>query len=450
MGTKHRCAAALLLAVFLLFCTACGAAPVQPEDTENKDQYMTDPVPEGKPAPVEPQDVVRDDDAELTCTFSISCATILDNWDKCDDSKKPLVPADGVILPSTTVTLFALIPGVAAYAKTLAMITVVAIITYLSLIIGELVPKSIALNNPERWATMLSPFMIVLTKISYPFVCLLSASTKLMNKLIGLNSGEERQMTQDELKMILHQSSEQGVIDKDETEMLRDVFRFSDKRANDLMTYRRDIVVLHPTDTPEEVLRIIHEEHFSKYLLVERGKDEIIGVVSVKDIILMMGGEQPFNLRSIARPALFIPESLYAKKVLELFKKNKNKFGVVVDEYGNTEGIITLHDLTESIFGDILEENETEEEEIVVRQDGSMLVEASMNLDDFMEAMGIMNYDDLKEEDFTTLSGLAMFLIGQVPKAGDLFSYKNLDFEVVDMDRGRVDKLLVIKKEEDE
>ena len=356
----------------------------------------------------------------------------------------------GATIADDVEPLFALIPGVAAYAKTLAMITVVAIITYLSLIIGELVPKSIALNNPERWATMLSPFMIVLTKISYPFVCLLSASTKLMNKLIGLNSGEERQMTQDELKMILHQSSEQGVIDKDETEMLRDVFRFSDKRANDLMTYRRDIVVLHPTDTQEEVLRIIHEEHFSKYLLVERGKDEIIGVVSVKDIILMMGGEQPFNLRSIARPALFIPESLYAKKVLELFKKNKNKFGVVVDEYGNTEGIITLHDLTESIFGDILEENETEEEEIVVRQDGSMLVEASMNLDDFMEAMGIMNYDDLKEEDFTTLSGLAMFLIGRVPKAGDLFSYKNLDFEVVDMDRGRVDKLLVIKKEEDE
>ena len=197
-------------------------------------------------------------------------------------------------------------------------------------------------------------------------------------------------------------------------------------------------------------MKTIEEEHYSKYLLVDERKDEIIGVVSVKDIILMVGNKKVFNLREIARPPLFIPESLYANKVLELFKKNKNKFGVVVDEYGNTEGIITLHDLTESIFGDILEENETEEEEIVVRQDGSMLVEASMNLDDFMEAMGIMNYDDLKEEDFTTLSGLAMFLIGRVPKAGDLFSYKNLDFEVVDMDRGRVDKLLVIKKEEDE
>ena len=143
---------------------------------------------------------------------------------------------------------------------------------------------------------------------------------------------------------------------------------------------------------------------------------------------------------------MFIPESLYAKKVLELFKKNKNKFGVVVDEYGNTEGIITLHDLTESIFGDILEENETEEEEIVTRADGSMLVEASMNIDDFMEAMGILNY----EEDFTTLCGLAMFLIGRIPKAGDIFSYRNLEFEIMDMDRGRVDKLLVIKRNDEE
>ena len=357
----------------------------------------------------------------------------------------------GATLADDVRPLFSVIPGLAAYADTLAMVTIVAVITYLSLIIGELVPKTVALNNPEKWATLLSPFMIALTKISYPFVCLLSASTKLVNKMIGMENNEERQMTQDELKMILHQSSEQGVIDKDETEMLKDVFRFSDKRANDLMTHRRDVIVLHPSDTQEEVLRIIREQHFSKYLLVDKSKDEVIGVVSVKDIILMQGNSsQPFDLRSIARPPLFIPESLYAKKVLELFKKNKNKFGVVVDEYGNTEGIITLHDLTESIFGDILEENETEEEDITVRQDGSMLVEASMNLDDFMEAMGIMNYDDLREEDFTTLSGLAMFLIGRVPKAGDLFSYQNLDFEVVDMDRGRVDKLLVIKHEEEE
>lgn len=349
----------------------------------------------------------------------------------------------GVAIADSVAPLFASIPTLAPYAKDLAMITTVAIITYLSLIIGELVPKSIALNNPERYAILLSPVMILLTKVSYPFVALLSFSTRIVNKLIGLNSGEERPMTQEELKMILRQSSKQGVIDKEETEMLRDVFRFSDKRANELMTYRRDIIALHPTDTREEVMNTIREQHFSKYPLIEKGADDIIGVVSVKDIILMPGSDETFDLRSIARPPLYIPESLYAKKVLEVFKKNKNKFGVVVDEYGNTAGIITLHDLTESIFGDILEENETEEEDIVVRLDGSMLVEASMNIDDFMEEMGILSYDDLKEEDFTTLSGLAMFLIGRVPKAGDLFSYQNLKFEVVDMDRGRVDKLLV-------
>ena len=357
----------------------------------------------------------------------------------------------GATIADNIEPLYAMIPFLEPYAPTLAIVTVVVLITYLSIVIGELVPKSIALHNPEKWATRFCPFMMVLSKISYPFVWLLSASTKLVSKLMGMKEGEERQMTQDELKMILHQSSEQGIIDKEETEMLKDVFRFSDKRANDLMTYRRDIVVMHPSDSQEDVLRIIREQHFSKYLLVERGKDEVIGVVSVKDIILMLGREdEPFDLRAIARPPLFIPESLYAKKVLELFKKNKNKFGVVVDEYGNTEGIITLHDLTESIFGDILEENETEEEDIVVRQDGSMLVEASMNLDDFMEAMGVIDYDDLREEDFTTLSGLAMFMIGRVPKAGDLFSYQNLDFEVVDMDRGRVDKLLVVKNEPEE
>ena len=356
----------------------------------------------------------------------------------------------GVAIADDVTPLFAMIPGLELYAKDLAMVTTVAVITYLSLIIGELVPKSMALNNPERYATLLSPFMIILTKVSYPFVCLLSASTKLTNKLIGMKDGEERQMTQEELKMILHQSSEQGVIDKEETEMLKDVFRFSDKRANELMTHRRDLIVLHPNETKEEVMRIIDTEHFSKYLLVNENKDEIIGVVSVKDIILMVGSEQEFDLRKIARPALFIPESLYAKKVLELFKKNKNKFAVVVNEYGSTEGIITLHDLTESIFGDILEEDDTEEEEIVRRQDGSLLVEASMNIGDFMEEMGILSYEDIDSEDFTTLGGLAMFLIGRIPKAGDTFTYKNLQFEVVDMDRGRVDKLLVIRKEEEE
>jgi len=351
----------------------------------------------------------------------------------------------GVAIAHKVAPLFRMIPGAGIYADNLALITTVAIITYLSLVIGELVPKSIGLSDPEKVATRFCPFMIIITKITFPFVYLLSVSTKLINKILGIE-GHERTITQEELKVILHQSSEQGVIDKDETNMLRDVFRFADKRANELMTHRTDVVFLYTSYTQKEVLDIIDEKHFSKYLLADNSEDEIIGVVSVKNIISLVGNEDSFNLKSIAQPPLFIPESLYAKKVLELFKKNKNKFGVVVDEYGGIEGIITLHDLTESIFGDILEEGETEEEPIVKRKDGSYLVDASMNIGDFMEEMGIMFYDDLDSEDFNTLGGLAMFLVGRIPKAGDIFTYQNLQFEVMDMDNGRVDKLLVIIK----
>ena len=351
----------------------------------------------------------------------------------------------GVAIADDIAPLFARIPAVSLYANDLALITTVAIITYLSLIVGELVPKSIALSNPERYAILLSPFMVILTKISYPFVWLLSASTRLLNKLIGLKN-EERLMTQEELKMILHQSSTQGVIDKDKTEMLRDVFRFADKRANELMTHRRDLIFINENDTIEEVLRIIEKKRFSNYLLVDSQK-EVIGVVAVKDIILLIGSGEEFHLNSIVRPALFVPENLYAKKVLEQFKKSKNKFAVVVNEYGSMEGIITLHDLTESIFGDILEEDEIEEEKIVKRHDGSLLVDGSMNIADFMEEFKILSYDDIDSSNYTTLSGLTMYFVGRIPKEGDRFSYKNLDFEVVDMDRGRVDKLLVIQKE---
>ncbi len=355
----------------------------------------------------------------------------------------------GVAIAESLRPYFEQIPVIGIYAKDISMITVVAVITYLSLIIGELVPKSIALSNPEKYATLFSPFMIVLTKISYPFVCLLSLSTKLVNKLIGLKGSEERSMTQEELKMILNQSSREGILDKEESDMLNDVFRFSDKHANDLMTHRTDVVALYLNNTEKEVLSTIADKHFSKYLLLDKSIDNVAGVISVKDIILMIGNQAPFDLKSIAQPALFIPESLYAKKVLELFKKNKNKFGVVVNEYGGTEGIITLHDLTESVFGDILEENETEEEEVVQRQDGSFLVEGSMNIDDFMERMGIMFFDDLKQEDFSTVGGMAMFFIGNIPKAGDTLEYRNLKFEIMDMDNGRVDKLLVIKEKEE-
>ncbi len=351
----------------------------------------------------------------------------------------------GVALAGYLVPAFETISFLAPYAHNLAVAVVVIAITYLSLVIGELVPKSIALSNPERYATRLSPVMMGLTKIMYPFVLLLSYSTQFINKLLGVKTDAKSTMTHEELKILLHQSSEEGVLDKQESEMLKDVFRFYDKRASELMTHRKEIAFLYLHSSREEVLKVIESAHYSKYLLIDQTPDRILGIISVKDLLPLYHGTEDFDLKRIASEPLYIPDNLHARKVLELFKSHKRKFGVVVNEYGDMEGVITLQDLTDSVMGNVLEENEIEEPEIVVRSDGSLLVEASMSVSDFMDEMHIFNYSDIKNKDFSTLGGLAMYKIGRIPKAGDEFFYRNLHFEIVDMDQGRVDKLLVHK-----
>lgn len=349
----------------------------------------------------------------------------------------------GTTLADDVQPLFEKIPALEVYAGKLAMIVVVGGITYLSLIIGELVPKSLALNRPEQLAVTFTPFMCVLTKITWPFVWFLSVSTRLINKMLGIRTGEDRPITEEELKFILHRSSQEGVIDRSETEMLRDVFRFGDKRAGELMTHRKEVVYLDTGMSREEVLAVIGEERYSKYLLCEATLDKCLGMVSVKDMAGLLGKGGKFDLRPVVQEPLFIPENLQATRVLELFKKYKTKFGVVVNEYGDVIGILTLHDLTESIFGDILEEDEEEVPEIEERSDGSWLVDGKMHIGDFMDKMDILLYEDIGHKNFTTLSGMAMYLLGRVPQEGDSFSYRELHFEVTDMDDIRVDKLWV-------
>lgn len=349
----------------------------------------------------------------------------------------------GTTLADDVQPLFEKNPALEVYAGKLAMIVVVGGITYLSLIIGELVPKSLALNRPEQLAVTFTPFMCVLTKITWPFVWFLSVSTRLINKMLGIRTGEDRPITEEELKFILHRSSQEGVIDRSETEMLRDVFRFGDKRAGELMTHRKEVVYLDTGMSREEVLAVIGEERYSKYLLCEATLDKCLGMVSVKDMAGLLGKGGKFDLRPVVQEPLFIPENLQATRVLELFKKYKTKFGVVVNEYGDVIGILTLHDLTESIFGDILEEDEEEVPEIEERSDGSWLVDGKMHIGDFMDKMDILLYEDIGHKNFTTLSGMAMYLLGRVPQEGDSFSYRELHFEVTDMDDIRVDKLWV-------
>ncbi len=338
---------------------------------------------------------------------------------------------------------FALIPYIGIYSHQISLALTILFITYLSLVVGELVPKSLALSKPERYAMLFSGMIYALSWFCYPFVWFLSSSVKVVTRLIGIKVVQERPMTQDELRRILQQSGELGVLDEHETEMLQDVFRFADKHINELMTPRPEMVVVHINDTEEDIVNIVREHNFSKYVVVGENIDEILGVVSVKDILQLISTSKTFNLKDVMRDVLKLPESIYAKKALEIFKKSKQKFAVVVNEYGGTEGWVTLHDLKESVFGDILEEDEEDEPEIIRRADGTFLVDGAMNIDDFMEELDIVNYEDIEEETFTTLGGMAMFFIGRIPQESDTFDYQHLHFEVVDMDGERVDKLLL-------
>jgi len=349
----------------------------------------------------------------------------------------------GVAIASDFAIYLAKFDAIKPYSHEIAAVAVIGAITYLSLVIGELVPKSLALNSPEKVALTLTPFVIFLTKMAYPFVWLLSISTRILNKLIGINPNEQRAITEEELRFMLNQSSQQGLIDQKETKMIRDVFRFSDKKACDIMTHRMDVTFIREGVSKDELIKTITENHYSKYVVFEDNSEEVMGVLAVKDIAPFLGNNDTLNLKGFISKPVFLPENILASKVLETFKQKRSNFGVVISEYGAMEGIVTLHDITEAILGDIPEEFEEHIPSITQRQDGSLLVDASMNLGDFMDEMGILAYDDLKDEGFSTLSGMAMYFLRKVPTEGEVFKYKNLTFEILDMDNSRVDKLLV-------
>lgn len=349
----------------------------------------------------------------------------------------------GIALADDLTPVFERIPALQPYAYNLALTVIITLITYFSLVIGELVPKSIALSNPERITMILSPAIVGLSKAVYPFVWLLSVSTKLVNSVLGLKTTDQQAMSEDELKFLIKQSSESGVIDEHESNLIREVFRFTDKRANEIMTHRTDVVYMTVDTTKEEMMEMIRTEHFSKYPVCEESMDDVIGVVSVKDLVPLIESRKPFKIRDVMTQVLFIPENLPVLRVLELFKQKKTSFGIVIDEYGAVEGVVTLHDLTETLLGDIPEEFDDEVMEIVTRADGSMLVDGAMNIGDFFSELGLEMDEEIDNEDFNTLGGLAMYRLGKVPSAGDIFEHKTLKFEVMDMDKSRVDKLLV-------
>lgn len=326
----------------------------------------------------------------------------------------------------------------APYSSTLATTIIVIIITYLSLVLGELVPKRIGLSNPEGIAKKVAGLMRFVTAITFPFIWLLSKSSHVIVKALNIKTNEN-QVTEEEIKAIISEGTEQGTIEEAEQEIIERVFHLSDRSISSLMTHRSDIEWIEGTATVESVRTTLKDTLHSVYPVCDDNIDNIKGVVSIKDIFV---ADPKAIVSSIMKEAMYIPESNTAYQLLEKFKQTKIHQCFIVDEYGSVQGLVTLNDILEAIVGDLPQE-EDEDYEIIRREDGSFLVDAQINFYDFLSYFDKTEWMEKMDTDFNTLAGFIIRELERIPKTGDTLSWGNFKFEIIDMDHNRIDKILV-------
>lgn len=336
------------------------------------------------------------------------------------------------------------IPWLDPYSDALALGTVVVIITYLSLIIGELVPKRIALNNPEMLASILARPMLGLSNISSPLVSLLAVSTDFILKTLHIKPSEQPSVSEEEVRMLIREGARTGVFEVTEREIVERTLRLGDKKVNALMTPRKEIVWLNPESTYKIIREKITKNPHSHFPVCRDSLDKVIGVVRTEDLLTNLLLEEKIDLKKYLHKPLFVPESMDILHVLELFKKSGIHLAIIVDEYGNIHGLLSLADVFEAIVGDIPTINELDDEEIVRRDNGTWLIDGLVPIDEFKDRFQIKKMPGEKTGVFHTVGGFVMHKLGRVPVTGDGFEFGPYRYEVIDMDGNRVDKILLI------
>lgn len=339
-----------------------------------------------------------------------------------------------------------LIPALANYSQPISFGVVVLVITYLSLIVGELVPKRLALNNPEQIASNVAIPMGTLAKLASPIVYLLSASTEGVMRILGIEASEEPQVTEEEIKILIEQGTEAGTFEEAEQDMVERVFRLGDRPVSSLMTPRPDIVWLDLEDPPEENRQKMADNVYSRYPVCQEGLDNVLGIIPVTDLLVRSLANEPFDLTLGLRQPVFVPESTKGLKVLELFKQNVTHTALVVDEYGVIQGLVTLNDIMSEIVGDVPAEPGQEEPQAIQREDGSWLVDGMLPVEEFLQLFNIEELHNEQKGNYQTLGGLVITHLGRIPAAADHFEWEGMRIEVMDMDGHRVDKVLVVPK----
>lgn len=324
------------------------------------------------------------------------------------------------------------------YAATISLVVIVIIVTFLSILFGELLPKRIALMNPEKIAKAVAGPIKTLSDISYPLVWLLSTLSSGFFKLFNIKKSTDSQVTEEEIKAIINEGSELGAIEEEEKDIIERVFHLGDRNITSIMTHRTDIVWFNIDESRDSAKQKIKEFQHSVYPVCEETIDDIIGVVYVKDMYL----EQELPLKDMLRKALFVPENNSAYQVLEKVKQTKLHYAFIVDEYGSLLGMITVKDILKAIVGEMPEE-EDDEYVIMERKDGSYLIDGQIQFYDFLTKFDKTIWINEGENEFDTLAGFILHELKRIPSTGDTFDWRGFDFEIVDMDGQRIDKVLV-------
>ena len=330
------------------------------------------------------------------------------------------------------------------YANTIATVLIVVLVTFLSIIVGELIPKRMGMLRAEKIARIVAGPMNVLSVITHPVVWLLTKISNLFFLLFNIKKSSDSAVTEEEIKAMITEGSEHGTIEEEEKEIIERIFHLGDRNITSLMTHRTDIVWFDENDTVQQVKDKFDTIIYSSYPVCEGTVDDIKGIIHIKDLLKATPDKV---LKALSKPALFVPENNTAYQLLEKFKETKIHSCFIVNEYGTLEGMITLNDILEAIVGDVPQTGQ-EEYEIVERKDGSFLVDAQIPFFDFLSRFEKTDWANEDGHNFDTLAGFVLHELEHIPKAGETFEWRGFDFEVIDMDGQRIDKLLVKISEE--
>jgi len=349
----------------------------------------------------------------------------------------------GTTLAERMAEYFRTIPGFEPYSRTLGFSVVVIVITYFSLVIGELVPKRLALRHPESIAAFMAGPMRFVSNVSAPMVQLLSLSTDGVFKLLGRHQVQEPPVTEEEIKTLVHKGTEAGVFEESEQDLVEAVFSLGDRSARSLMTPQSQIVWLDLDDPVDAIVAKVVESRYSRFPVSSGNLDQVSGVIHAKDLLAQPVIGKAVEIKALMQEPLFVPRSVSALHVLELFKQTGKHIAFVVNEYGGIEGLLTHHDILEAIAGEIAIGEKHAEPKAVQRQDGSWLLDGMLAVEEFKEIFNLEELPGEKKDAYQTLGGFLFTQFGRVPAVSDGFVWNKLRFEIVDMDGKRIDKVLV-------